>query len=239
MRDIEKNDVDISVLFKWNKPVTIEDTLTGNSVTVYIRLGGDSDINRAKTHGFRKAALLRKELRTEGSDKRLSFLAGMDEFFESSTIVVQGILILQAQDLVEIAAKNVRVPEPKEPKTNAPQEVWEKYQLAVDNYPKRFKDAISIEVEKMRKREEDRLSKLSFEELYKIYENEVINRLCVEEMQTGFYDMCIFLNTYKTNEYMERVFSTIEDYENLHSSAREILTNAYKSLELGIDALKK
>ena len=181
-RDIDKNDVDISQLFKWNKEVEIEDVLSGLKAKFYMRLLGDSDLGRARAYAYRKSAELRKKLKTQGSDERVSLLAELEDFVDVE-VITRAIEILRIQDIYQRAIKNVNVPEPKEP-ANDELEKWEDYQVKVDEYSKKFREAVDEEAEKLRSADLTMLQGKSREELYKIYEAEVINKLCQEEIIT-------------------------------------------------------
>jgi len=237
IRDIDKNDVDISQLFKWNKEVEIEDAMSGLKVKFYMRLLGDADLNRARAHAYRKASDLRKKLRDKDSDERVSLLAEIGDFTDSE-IIVKAIELLRISDIYQRAIKNVNIAEPKEPKSDE-LENWEDYQKKVDEYSDKFKKAVDKEADKLRVADTIFLQGKSAEELYKIYENEVINKLCQDEMNTGFYNMSIFLATFKDDKFKTLAFKSFEDFDNIHPNLKVKLKEEYQKLELGIDVLKK
>lgn len=238
MRDIDRNDVDITQLFKWNKPVEIVDNFTQTKITVYVRLVGDADMNRARTYGYRQAAVLRKSLRTENSDERIAFLAEL-EAFQNREILANAIVLLRMNDIYQEAVSMTQVPEPKEPRANASQEELEDYQTAVDNYPNVFSEAVNVNIGKVKDRQLAELQTENEERLHKLYEKEVIDRLCQEEMIRSYYDMCVYMGTFKDPEFTERVFSSLEEFLNMHTHTIKLLREAYQGLELGTDILKK
>lgn len=238
-RDIERNDVDISQLYKWKRRINIYDPYTDTTVYVYMRIVGDVDINKAKTYGYRKAAELRKSLRKEGSDERLAFLAELEDYKEDASILVKSIILLELPQMYQEAMNNAVLPEPRQPKADAPQEKFEEYQAEVDSYPDRFAEETTKELEKLQSSRKRSLSKTGIEKLYKIYEETVINRLCEEELSTAYYQMCVYFGTYKDEEYKERAFESFEEYENAHKDLKTRLYNEYRDLELGISTLKK
>jgi hypothetical protein len=237
-RQIDKNDVDISQLFKWHKEVEIADSYTGQKEKVYIRLVGDADINRARTYGYREAAVLRKNLKADGSDERLAFLAEVGEF-EDREVLVNAIVLLRISDIYNQSIRETTVPEPKEPKSDGTQEEFENYQLAIDNYPLVFSEAVNQTIDKVKDRHLKELRNRPDDQLYKLYEKEVINRLCQEYMQAAYYDMCVFLGTFNDLEFTQPTFSSIEEYRNVHTHMKNTLKSEYQSLELGTDILKK
>jgi hypothetical protein len=237
IRDIEKNDVDISELFKWTKEVEIEDAFSGVKVKFYMRLLGDADLGRARTHGYRKSSELRKKLKTKDSDERTSLIAELEDFTDPE-IVIKAIDVLRTPDIYQRAIKNVDIPEPKEPSDDE-LEKWEEYQKAVDDYSAKFKEAVDKEAEKLRLEDEKYLKERVENELYKIYENEVINRLCQEEMNNTFYDMSIYLATFKDDKFKVLAFKNFDVYNNIRPALKTRLKEEYQKLELGIDVLKK
>lgn len=237
LRDIEKNDVDISELFKWSKEIEIEDSFSGIKVKFYMRLLGDADLGKARTHGYRKSADLRKKLKTKGSNERTSLVAELEDFTDPD-VVIKAIEILRTPEIYQRAIKNVDVPEPKEPSSDD-LEAWEEYQKKVDAYSDKFKKAVDKEADKLKAEDENYLKEKDNADLYKIYENEVINKLCQEEMNNSFYDMAIFISTYKDDKFRVPAFKNFDTYNNVRPSLKSRLRDEYQRLELGLDVLKK
>lgn len=237
-RYAEKNDVDVSTLFKWKKSVDIEDGITGNKATFYIRLVGDAELTRARTYGYRKAADLRKALRTDGSDERAVFLSEIGDYADKKQLVGT-VILLEVPKIYQDSIRGINFPEPKEPRSDASQEDWEEYQKKVDSYPQDFDKLVFDAVAKTQKDREKELNKLSMEDLHNMYEREVINRLCEEELQNSYYDMCVYLATFIDKEYKSRAFKTFDEYDNVHSTLKTKLRAEYQSLEIGTDILKK
>jgi len=237
-RDIDKNDVDISALFKWNKEIEIEDAVAGLRAKFYMRLLGDADLNRARTHGYRKAADIRRKLKSPNSDERMGLLAELEDFSDLE-IIIKSLQILRIQDLYQTAVRGINIPEPKEPSEEEKQEKWENYQREVDEYPKKFREAVDVEVEKLKNEDLAKLQGKTKEELYQIYESEVINKLCQEEMNNSFYDMSIYLATFKDDKFKVPAFKSFDAYDNIHPSLKVKLKEEYQRLEIGIELLKK
>jgi len=238
MKEIDKNDVDISQLFKWSKEVPLNDPFTGIVMSVFIRLVGDADMNRAKAFGYRKSADLRKKLKTQDSDERVIFLAELDAFTEEEAIR-QAIFLLELPEYYQEALKVIDLKEPKEPKSDAPLEEQENYQLAVDEYPSRYNKELERIMLEIREERREKLLEMSKESLYTLYENTVINRLCEEELKDEYYKMCVFLGTYMDDKFTAKAFNNYADFENIHPQLQVTLKQEYQNLELGTDLLKK
>lgn len=236
-REIDKNDVDISQLFRWNKEVEIADALSGQKVKLYMRLLGDADLGRARAYAYRKSSELRKKLKTKDSDERTALLAELGDFSDEE-VIINSIKILRIQEIYQQAVKNVDIKEPREPDEDN-LEKWEDYQKQVDEYSTKFRKAVDKEAEKLSKLDEAALKERSKEDLYKVYENEVISKLCQEEMNSKFYDKSIFLATFKDEKFKVPAFKDFDSYDNVHPQLKAMLKEEYQKLELGIEILKK
>jgi hypothetical protein len=51
--------------------------------------------------------------------------------------------------------------------------------------------------------------------------------------------MQVYLGCFKDDEYKEHFFEKFEDYENLLSEQKALIRQAYNSLNIGTDDLKK
>lgn len=236
-RSVEKNDVDISALFKWNKKVEVADVVSGNSISFYMRLLGDADLNRARAHGYRKSAELRRKLKTPDSDERMLMLAELSDISDLK-VLIPTIEILRTPEIYQNVMRNMDMTEPVEP-SKEDLEAWELYQVVVDEYPKKFRVEVERRADEIRKVDMEELEKRPSEELYKIYEAEVISKLCQEEMTDAFYDMSIYLASFKDDKFKHPAFKNFEEYDNVHPILKSKLKTEYQNLEMGIDTLKK
>ncbi len=237
-RSAERNDVDITQLFKYKKEVKVTDYLTGNSATFYMRLIGDADLAQARVFGLRKSGRLRRELRTPGSDMREAFVNEIPEFQDKDTLI-GAIILLGIGDIQKQAINNIDVPEPTPPKGDASLEALEKYQEDVDNYSQKYSKAIEKEMNKIRKSERKRLEKLDEKELYNMYESLVIEQLCSSEMANNYYQMCVYKSLYSDPNYKKPAFKSFEEFDNIAPQLKERLIDEYRLLEFGMDELKK
>lgn len=237
---VERNDVDITKLFNWYKTIKIKDSddeEDARSFSVTIRILGDADVNRARTYALRKSAELRKKLKDENSDEHLAFIQPKDVLDEDK--LVELLLILSTKSVTEKVSKEVRLPYPKEPKSDAPTEAFEKYQEEVDNYPgKRLKliqDKILEELENLRKS----YTNMTFDEKYNLYRKLMIDELCEVELLSKFKEATIFYATFRDETFEERFFSSVEAFENLPTKIKLQFIDAYDNLDLSTAELKK
>lgn len=234
---VEKNDIDISSLFRYGDKFEI-DVKKGKKLSVYIRLVGDAELNQARVFALRKSAELRSKLKKEGSDERLAFIPVEYESIPKESLIeyVTGSFV---PEITKEAIQEVIVPYPVEPDSDAPLENLEKYQKEVDEYPKRREEAVREYIKNSTDKKRNQLSKLSTDELAKIFENNMISQLCEEEMLNQFRQKCAYFGTYRDKNYTQKLFKSYEEFENLPPEVKNDIITFYLTLDLGIDELKK
>ena len=233
----ERNDVDISKLFKWSEKFEIED-LNGDLLEeVYIRVIGDADMNRARVMALRHSADLRKRLKDLDSDERLAYVAEQEDI--TTEQIINLVVLNKTRGVYSKVAKEVNIPFPKEPDSDATLEQQENYQAEVDAYPEKVKKVIEAEISKIIDKEKATLSKLSDDELYKLYVTTIINDICETEMFDRFSDLCAFFGTYKDAALREKRFESLEEFDNLPMRIKKQYQACYKELELDMNDVKK
>lgn len=233
----EKNDVDISRLFKWGKVYDILNSEGETEALVFMKLLGDADVNRARVHALRKSAELRKELSDTNSDLRWATIRQIDVLSEED--LINYVLVFSMRDITNRALKEVNIPLPKPPKSNAKLSTLEKYQREIDEYPAKKAEAVN----KIIQREVNQLKKYlqtePKETLYKQYVNTLIDEFCEREALKAYADMECYLGCYRDDEYQERFFSSFEEFDNLEERQKDEFKAAYSKLGIGMEDLKK
>lgn len=232
----EKNDVDITKLFSWNKKIIIKYG-EEKEIPAYIRLVGDADMNRAKVAALRKSAELRKALRTEGSDESLAFIPPANEIEKNNLIEV--IILYSMREFTQQTMRELDLPLPKEPGSDAPTEKMETYQKEVDEYPKKREKALRNGIETRVNLFRTELSSKDDDHLFKLYERALINELCEQELLKRFKEYCIFFGTFSDKKFSERMFSDFENFDNLPIEIKEQFLAEYSKLEMESEELKK
>ncbi len=235
--DIEKNDVDISQLFLWKGEVPIVDELQKEVATVYMRVVGDKDLNKARIYSLRRSSELRAALNNKKSDEYHAFISNV-KFTDRETMIA-GVKLLMMGDFGSEARRNVVIKFPKEPKSDAALDEQEAYQKEIDDFPEHFGERVNDEIERLVKAEEKRIKKLSDDEVFDKYKKLTVNYICQEEMSRVFLDQCTFYATYKDSKYKKRYFKSFSSYEDIAPEVKDQLRQAYKNLELGMTELKK
>jgi len=233
----EKNDVEIQPLFKWSKEFEILDIENNPVASIFMRLVGDADLNRAKVFALRRGAEKRKSLRTPDSDERLAYIQDLGTIEKERLVALCSLFV--SKDFAREAVRNVNVPHPKELKANATLEQQENHQLEIDAYPEKLDKALREYIEKRVSSLTQQYLSMSLEELHNLYIEFAIDELSEKEMLSSFKAMCVFLGTYKDKGLKERFFESFSDLDNLDAEMKEQLISAYESLELPPEELKK
>jgi hypothetical protein len=235
MKNIDKNDVDISTLFNWGTELEIN-TPKG-PMKFWMRVIGDADLNRARVYGLRNSADLRKKLKDSESDERRALVPDFDVTDKEK--VVEATILYMISDLTDRAQKDLDLKYPQEPNSEADLEEHEKFQKEVDAFPAYVEKEIKKRYDKEVTKEKRRLNKLSDDELLKEYEETLINKLCENEMMKSFQDMCVFFASYKDEYYQERLFPNVETFQNLPTETKDQFYVFYTTLSPPTEELKK
>lgn len=233
----EKNDVDISRLFYWGDKFSIKNRVGGNLYDCYMRIIGDADLNRARVYALRNSAALRARLKDKNSEERQAFLLMYDLVDENKLIDV--LVYMSVREITLKSLEDIDVPFPKEPDDDATLEEQEKYQYEVDNWENTREQKVRAYIDAELQKIKNGLVNLSKEELYKIYEEKAIEELCQNEMLSRYKEFSAFCGAYKDEKFKERLFSSLEEFNDLPTDIKNQFVNYYSSLELSVDSLKK
>lgn len=236
MKDLEKNDVDISKLFNWGDSIEIP-TSDGKSMKVFVRLIGDSEIGRARVYALRRSAELRQKLRDPTTDEYIAFIPELVE--EDKEKIIEILVYLKIKEITNRAESNLSIKYPKEPPSDASLEELEKYQKEIDNWPKTVEKAISKALDKEIELEKSLYKDKTIEDLKKEYIEVMINKACEAEMYSAFQDMCTYFACYKDSGYKHRLFSSINEFLDLPPTIKNLLIDFYNTLTISMDELKK
>jgi hypothetical protein len=235
--DIEKNDVDLSKLFTWSKTVPIYDESGSLRTTVYLRVVGDAEVNKARVFALRESAKLRRLLKTPGTDEQLAFISNTE--IQEKKNMIKSVVLLSMMDLSTAARKEVDIKFPTEPSSDSTMEEQEKYQEELDNFPEKFNKEVEKLLRKKLSKLEKELEAQPEEQLRKQYLEELIGYICNNRMSEKFLDMCIYFGTFKDKRFKKRSFESFESYDNSPKELKDLLKEAYQSIEINIPDLKK
>jgi hypothetical protein len=234
----EKSDVSIDKLFQWGREFTIVGLYGKEQLPVSIRLVGDAELNRSRVFAIRKSAELRKKLRTEDTDERVAFIASVYDI-DSKDELIELLTTLKIREFAQDAYREVKVPFPKEPRSDAKLEEFEKFQAEVDNFDEKRNKLINEYIFSRVDDYHKSLVKESIDYLRKEYERVMINNLCEQEMVKRFKEHCVYAGCYKDSEFKIRLFDSFDEFDNLNSQVKEQFISSYEMLEIDMDTLKK
>jgi hypothetical protein len=237
MESIDKNDVDISKLFKWSMKYTIINEDGEQIKDVYLRIVGDADLNKSRVYALRKSAELRKKLYDETSDEYLAYIPDKD--IAEKENLIELLLVEWTRTFSQEAVSNLKFTLPTEPRSDASLEKQEEYQRAVDEWPnEREKRIREYVIDKLDAKREE-LKTLDKDEIFKDFKKMTINRICETEMITCFHEMNLYAAVYDDPEFTTRSFRSIDDLKNSTNIIKSQLLGAYMSLEVDGENLKK
>jgi hypothetical protein len=235
---VEKQDVDISRIFNWGRVFQVIDPKDDSVVVdVYMKLLGDADLGKARVYALRKSSELRRKLREENSDERVAYIRTIDELEDEN--LINFIVIFSGRELANEARRNVKIPDPKPPKSDAPLEKMEKFQKDIDEYPEKRQKAIADAIEKEVAKLKKSLEGKSKEELYKQYVKLLVDEFCEREALEAFENMQVYHGCYTDDSYKTKFFSSFDEFDNLEPNTKQLFKDAYKQVDIDINELKK
>lgn len=177
-------------------------------------------------------------MKTEGTDQRIAFISSVFEIEEKENLI-DFVASLSTRLFAQDAARNVKLPMPKEPKSDAHLEEFEKFQADVDTYEDRKNQAYTDYIVKALAQQRTQLEGETMEKLRKMYERLLVDEMCEREMVNKFKEYCTYCGIYKDTEYKTKVFKDITEFENLPTEIKTQFIDAYNNLDLNLDELKK
>lgn len=236
MSSIDKNDVDISKLFQWYDKFELKNG-RGESISVWMRLPGDAEINQARVFALRHSKEFRAKLRNPETDEAIAYIPEFDELTHEQ--LADFIARYQVVEFTREALDVADIPYPKPLPSDATMEEQEKFQEEVDTFDERRDAVIRVYVDNKIDVERSRLMEKETEKLQLQLRKLVIDKLCEDEMLRRYKEYIIYVSSFKDDKFKERLFNAYEDFENLSPSGKAQLAEFYNALELGNSELKK
>lgn len=232
---IEKNDVDILKLFEFKKEFKLQ-IPGGDEVSIWLKLPGDADMNKARTRSLRAGADLRAKLRDPKSDEALAMIPDAGE--HSKEDIIEILLALITFELNKKYIKEVHIPYPTEPE-EPDLESMEQYQKEVDAYGARLEEELIHKVLQAKEEERKRYNKLSKAKLIEEYKSLVISETVMNEFEIVYMGYLVMFSTYKDEACTKRLFESYEQYLNSPATLKDQLVQFVRQLNLSNAELKK
>ncbi len=236
MSSIDKNDVDISKLFQWYDKFELKNG-RGESISVWMRLPGDAEINQARVFALRHSKEFRAKLRNPETDEAIAYIPEFDELTHEQ--LADFIARYQVVEFTREALDVADIPYPKPLPSDATMEEQEKFQEEVDTFDERRDAVIRVYVDNKIDVERSRLMEKETEKLQLQLRKLVIDKLCEDEMLRRYKEYIIYVSSFKDDKFKERLFNAYEEFENLPPAGKAQLIEFYNALELGNIELKK
>ena len=237
MIDVEKGDVDISKLFEFKTEISLIGVNGKEAAKAYIRLPSDAEVNRARVKSIRHSGELRKNLSNLEWEDREYFIPDISGLSRDELITL--ICNMSIQEIGMEVASDMVIPMPKEPAGDASLEEQEQYQNRVDEYPILVRDKMKIEMARKMDRLKKVLEDKNDKELNKLYEEELIKEHCNTAFKNIYKLYCVYFGTYADSEHKTLLFDSFDKLKESPEFLVQQLQNAYESLELESELLKK
>lgn len=231
--------MDISKLFKWKMSYTIRGDngkplldIEGNEITIYLRIIGDNDLDRAKKYALRQSRKLRADYRQDPQQI-------LPDFYEYSNEQLASIIIInEATDIYKQAEREaeVKYPQNKESVSLEDAEEYEAqmseyFDLLVDKIEEKAKAALEIRFQYYK----NMATNVLIEKAQYTY----INKVVEGDMAKIYNDAILFYSVYTDEECTKKSFKTIEEVRNSAQFLKEQLYKEYTKLVLKDTELKK
>lgn len=227
----------IEELFRWRGKVEIKDN-EGNVVeTLYQRVVGDADIQRARLAALKASKLKRRALKDKTSDDALIDLPFEDDYTHEELVTL--IIFSKYSTFRQNAEFNIEEKKVKEPKSEATLEEQEEYITKVEEAKKEYEEKVNNRIKEQGEKLEAELKEKTVEELFDMYMKEHIDIICRLEMIKVFDEYATFFGTYGDEKFKERRFTTIEAFRDLSPRVKNQLLQNYKDLEMNLSDVKK
>jgi len=237
MSFLEKSDINVSTLFNWGKEFPLLDQKGVEIYKVYIKLVGDAEYGRSRVMALRKSAELRKKLNNLESDERVAFIPEKESIEKDK--LVELIIIYSMSDLSKVAKKQMMIVYPMDIPSDATLEQQEQHQAIIDNFDKEYMKVFNESLGKVIDNKKEELNKFDADQLYSDLVSNLINQLCEQELNNRFNEYCTYFGSYSDAEFKSKLFSSIDEFNNLPTEIKNQFIKHYNSLEINSEELKK
>lgn len=227
----------IEELFRWRGKVEIKDNEGDVVETLYQRVVGDADIQRARLEALKASKLMRKDLRNTNSDAAIINLPLEDDYTKEELMTL--IIFSKYYDFRRNAEFNIEEKKVKEPKSEATLEEQEEYITKVEEAKKDYEDKVNERIKEQSEKLEAELKEKTQKELFDMYMKEHIDIVCRQEMIQVFDEYATYYGTYEDEKLKKRRFDNIEIFRDLSPRVKNQLQQNYKNLELNLTDVKK
>ena len=227
----------IDELFRWRGKIEITGSEGEIVETLYQRVIGDADIQKARLEALKASKLLRKALKDIDSDEYLVNIPFEDDYTqeELTTLIIFSKYSSFRQN-AELRVNETRV---KEPKSDATLEEQEEYITKIEEAKQTYEESVNEEIKRQGEKLEEELKGNTVLELFNMYKKEHIDIACRIRMIEVFDEFATLFGTYSDEKLKNRRFENIEDFRDLSPRVKSRLMDNYKKIELNLTEVKK
>lgn len=231
----------IKDLFTYKKDVVVRNR-AGKEGTVWVKLLGDSDLNKAYRAARIVSQAYREALRDESTEEYMDQVLPIVK--QSREELITMILDAQRNRVTQLAYVNVNreelikiedVAEEPDAPTLEEQEILDK---KLDEQNKEFEKRIDEYIEDNMTRLKTETEALSDAELVEKAKEEMINILPLQVFYSEINAQKAFRGTYTDKNCTARVFTNVEEFHDFDTQGKSALIGAYLDLEINGNDIK-
>jgi hypothetical protein len=230
-------DLKIEDLFRWTGKVEITDQEGKVIETLYQRVVGDAEIQKARVEALKASKILRKALRDENSDEYLANMPLEGDFTIEelvSLIAFSRYSLFKQQAEYRVDEKKV-----KEPKSDADLEAQEEYISKLEEEKKNYEIRLAEDIKRQTEKLEEELKQKDYSEVFNMYRKEQTDIFCRVRMMEVFEEFATFYGTFSDEKFKSRRFETVEQFRDLSPRIKAKLIESYRNIELNLGEVKK
>jgi len=225
----------LSRLFRWSKKVDIRvnDKIVD---TVYIRLVGDVVFQDARKLALKESRTLRAKLRNTESEEYKSNFSDID--FLTKDELVNGILVGEMSTFRDEAMMEYKVEEVPELSDNPSMEEQEEHDEKIDALQSKRIKTLTDAIESKADARKKMLDVMENKELISLYTRAMCEVRCTDAFTDTFREYQVYMGTFTDKSFKVLAFDSFQDFRESSATLKELLTNAYNSLEISGEDLK-
>lgn len=220
----------IHKLFSWKTSIVI------NDVEFHVRIVGDGTVESARDYSLLKSRKLRRRLRDENSDDYIIHIDVVNEYDDEE--LRNSITNLEMYKVMREYMTRVpkRTPDPLGDFPTL--EEQEQYKEEEEKIEEEYIAEVKAHVDNWQGGFEKQLEKLERAELEKRWKTLIVDRVAEEEFQKEFENYILSQSIYLDANFQTQAF-TLEEFLSLPKDIRDKFRDAYNSIDMSSEELKK
>lgn len=228
----------LSDLLRWNQEIELKDAEGKSVAKVWIRLVGDLDYQQAQQVSLLASRVMRKKLNDTASVEYKSLFLDIDD--REKKDLIMNIVLSEISNYREWAIEEAEKELEKvlELPQDANLEQQEKHQESEEEYQKNRVAAIRKKLDEKADKRTKELEEKPIEEIKDIFIRAAKDEKCMNIFTQTFREFCVYTGTYANSSFSKKAFGSFEEFQNVATSIKRQLLDAYIKLELTGEQLK-